>query len=124
MADLTPTPDSTGDTRVVPSRGSTYSTPGWVKVFGIIVLVLILLAGIVLLTGLGGDHGPGRHTPSGDGGSQTPLSSVIQDQALSRGDLVSHPPPSSIRENHGKTGGDFSGHTPVSGVTEQGVQQL
>jgi hypothetical protein len=37
-----------------------YSTPRWVKVFGIATLILILLIGIMLLTG---NHGPGRHTP-------------------------------------------------------------
>lgn len=43
-----------------------YRTPGWVKVAGIIVLVLIMLIGVVRLTGLGGNHGPGLHTPGGD----------------------------------------------------------
>ena len=36
-------------------------TPRWVKVFGIIALVLALLVGIMLLAG--GEHGPGRHIP-------------------------------------------------------------
>jgi hypothetical protein len=36
--------------------------PRWVKVSAIIVGVLILLVVIAKLTGLGGDHGPGRHT--------------------------------------------------------------
>jgi Mn2+/Fe2+ NRAMP family transporter len=38
-----------------------YSTPRWVKIAGIIVLVLVLLLGIMLITGVGGDHGPRRH---------------------------------------------------------------
>ena len=42
-----------------------YSTPRWVKIAGITVLVLVLLLGIMFLTGLGGEHGPGRHMPSG-----------------------------------------------------------
>lgn len=44
-----------------PDRGSTTGTPRWVKVFGIIVLILVLLVGILHLTGnsLGG---PGSHT--------------------------------------------------------------
>lgn len=47
------------------SQNSTgYSTPGWVKIFGIILIVLVLLVGIMLITG--GDHGPGRHLPSGN----------------------------------------------------------
>ena len=41
--------------------------PRWVKVFGIITLVVILVVAILLLTG-GGNHGPGRHTGSGDAG--------------------------------------------------------
>ena len=47
-------------------------TPRWVKVFGIIALVLVLL--IVAMMFIGGEHGPGRHTPSGD----TPPSSVTE----------------------------------------------
>jgi hypothetical protein len=35
-------------------------TPRWVKVLGVIVLVLVLLAVVVVLAS-GGDHGPGRH---------------------------------------------------------------
>jgi hypothetical protein len=34
-------------------------TPRWVKVFGIIVLVVLALFAILLFTG---GHGPGRHT--------------------------------------------------------------
>ena len=41
-------------------------TPRWVKVSGVIALVLIVLIGVVLVTGRG-DHGPGRHGPGGDG---------------------------------------------------------
>ena len=50
-------------THIKPDRGSTPSTPRWVKVFGIIVIVLVLLFVILHLTGnsLGG---PGGHTPS------------------------------------------------------------
>ena len=43
-------------------------TPRWVKVFGIIALVLALLVGIIVLTGVGGEHGPGRHLPPGGAG--------------------------------------------------------
>ncbi len=48
-----------------------YRTPRWVKIVAIIALVLLLLVGIVLLTGVGGDHGPGRHLPAGGAGSDT-----------------------------------------------------
>ncbi len=39
-------------------------TPRWVKVSGIIALVAVVLVVVMLATGRG-DHGPGRHTPSG-----------------------------------------------------------
>lgn len=41
-------------------------TPRWVKVAGIIVVILILLFFILKLTGIGSNHGPGRHIPEGD----------------------------------------------------------
>lgn len=39
-------------------------TPRWVKVFGVIVVVLILLVGAMML---GGGHGPDAHNPGGLG---------------------------------------------------------
>jgi hypothetical protein len=44
--------------------------PRWVKVVGIIAVVLLLLLGIMML--IGGEHGPGRHAPSGDGHTLPP----------------------------------------------------
>jgi len=44
-----------------PGRGSPPGTPRWVKVFGIIVLVAVLLLVGLLLFG-GGAHGPQRHS--------------------------------------------------------------
>ncbi len=41
--------------------GSVASTPPWVKVFGVIVILLILMVGVMLL---GGGHGPGAHLSS------------------------------------------------------------
>lgn len=38
--------------------------PRWVKVFITIAIVLILLFVIMKITGIGGDHGPGRHFSS------------------------------------------------------------
>ena len=58
-------------------------TPRWVKVFGIIVIVVILLVFAVMF--IGGEHGPGRHTPSGDAGSQVPPSSVMVEYAPPEG---------------------------------------
>jgi hypothetical protein len=49
-------------------RGPTAGPPRWVKVSGIITLILVVLLLIVLLAG--GNHGPGRHQSSrGHGGS-------------------------------------------------------
>ena len=53
-------------------------TPRWVKVFGIIVIVVVLLVVAVMFIG-GGEHGPGRHTPSGDASGQVSPSSVMED---------------------------------------------
>jgi len=36
-------------------------TPRWVNVFGIIAIILVLIVLGVILTGIGGPHGPGRH---------------------------------------------------------------
>ncbi|WP_332632422.1 hypothetical protein [Halalkalibacter flavus] len=41
---------------------SNHRTPTWVKVLGIIVIVIAVLVIIMIFTG---DHGPGRHLPSG-----------------------------------------------------------
>jgi ABC-type transporter Mla subunit MlaD len=35
------------------------SMPGWVKVFGLVALVVVVLFVVLLVTG---GHGPGRHT--------------------------------------------------------------
>jgi hypothetical protein len=61
MADRHPNPDTGDDTGVGPHRGSPPGTPRWVKIFGIIAFVLVLLVVILMLAGVGGDHGPGRH---------------------------------------------------------------
>jgi ABC-type transporter Mla subunit MlaD len=61
-------------TPLEPGHGSTRGTPRWVKVFGIIALVLVLLFVISLLVGV--RHGPGLHTPSGDAGGYTARSSL------------------------------------------------
>ena len=45
----------------VSGPGSVVSTPRWVKIFGTVLVILILLVGAMIL--LGG-HGPGAHVPS------------------------------------------------------------
>ena len=72
MADPPRFRDAGDGTGVEPDRGSPPGAPRWVKVSAIVVGILILLVVIVKLTGVGGSHGPGRHT----GSSGTPFVSV------------------------------------------------
>jgi len=67
MADRSPYPGG-DEPRGGPDRGSPAATPRWVRVLGIIIVVLLLLIGIMLL--IGGEHGPGRHAPPA--GENTP----------------------------------------------------
>ncbi len=64
MADSSRRPDSEGDIgnggAAEPDSGSDTGVPRWVKVSGV-VIALILLIAVVLL--VGGGHGPGMHTP-------------------------------------------------------------
>lgn len=89
MADPPPYPDADEG----PDRRSIAGTTRWVKVFGVIAVVLALLVGVLVLTG-GGNHGPGRHSGSGGTGSQAPPSGVRES-----GDVEGHAPPA-------------GGHTP------------
>jgi len=78
MADLSPSPDTSDDTGMGSAVGPAPSTPRWVKVFGIIALVVVLLVAIMLISG----HGPGRHMHGAMGGAglggYTPPSGVTQ----------------------------------------------
>jgi len=58
-------------THLEPDRGSTGSTPRWVKMFGIIALVLVLLF-VILHLADPDRHGPRRDTQSGEPGGQAP----------------------------------------------------
>lgn len=55
MANHTPPPEPRGASEGYPG------TPRWVKVIGIAVLAILLLAAFIVVTGLGGPHGPQRH---------------------------------------------------------------
>jgi hypothetical protein len=58
-----------GEETHIANRPPYPGTPRWVKVFGIIVIVVVLLA-VASMFIVGGEHGPGRHAPSGDAGGQ------------------------------------------------------
>jgi hypothetical protein len=65
-------------THVGPEQSPYPGTPRWVKVFGIIVLVLVLLVVVTMLTDPG-RHGPGRHMQSGvPGGHKPPVEHGVQ----------------------------------------------
>ena len=76
MADPPRYPDTDNDTGVGPERESATGTPRWVKVFGIIVGVVVVLFVILLFTRGSGGHGPGMH---GGGGGDTLLASITED---------------------------------------------
>lgn len=78
-------PDPNDDTGVRPSADRPPSTPRWVKVFGVIVIVVILLFVVVMIVAGGsGEHGPGRHAPSGDAGGQVVSSSITTEDDAPR----------------------------------------
>lgn len=57
MADRPPT----SDPDLADASDRYPGTPGWVKVLGLIAVIVVLLIGFILVTGLGGPHGPQRH---------------------------------------------------------------
>jgi hypothetical protein len=71
MADPSSSPESNGNTGVGPGRELTPGMPRWVKVFGIVALVLVLLV-IIMMFASGGSHGPGRHIPFSDASGYIP----------------------------------------------------
>ena len=74
---------TTGEATYVTSPPPYPGTPRWVKVFGIIVIVAVLLAVAGMI--IGGEHGPGRHGQSGSAGGQAPSSSALEAHALPGG---------------------------------------
>ncbi len=56
MPDLPPDTDTRDGT----------ATPRWVKVFGIIALIIVLLFAVLEFTRGPGGHGPARHLPSSE----------------------------------------------------------
>jgi hypothetical protein len=58
MSDRSPAPEPGKQPRRYPG------TPGWVKAMAIVLLVAALLAAFIVITGIGGPHGPQRHGAS------------------------------------------------------------
>lgn len=59
-----------------PAHRAAPGTPRWVKVFGIVALVIVLAFIVSLLAGV--RHGPGMHTPSGYTGGSTQIVDVAE----------------------------------------------
>jgi hypothetical protein len=94
--DSPPHPETADEAGVGPQRGPSPGTPRWVKVSGVIALILVLLVGGLMLFGGGGQHGPGRHAPAGgqqQPGGQTPPVGVSPGQTPTGGDPGGHAPP-------------------------------
>lgn len=70
--------------------------PRWVKVLGIIATVLVLLFLVLKVTGIGGHHGPGRHTPPGHAQGNTPSPSATEDPAPAEDGVDGHSPPEDV----------------------------
>ena len=81
MSDSSPDRNSDVGAGPVPT-----GTPRWVKVFGVVALVLVLIVIVGLVTSPGG-HGPSRHMPWGD--ARTPPRSAPPD----------HKPPGGKRDH-------------------------
>jgi hypothetical protein len=76
MSEPSRDPNTSDDIGLGIDRESTDGTPRWVKLFGLIAgLLLVLLLVIALLTG---GHGPGRHALSGHAGGDAPHSSAAE----------------------------------------------
>ncbi|MGH2536099.1 MAG: hypothetical protein ACRDHL_01755 [Candidatus Promineifilaceae bacterium] len=71
------------------SQRTAAGTPRWLKVLGILTLVVVLLIVAALAAGLGGEHGPGRHSPALDAGEAPAMDTV----ATPAGDPGGHRPP-------------------------------
>jgi hypothetical protein len=87
MPDPPPQPDSGGE----PDRPATAGTPRWVKVFGIVALVLVVVFVVLQLIGIGGRHGPGRHAPGDTPDGQTPPADVTTGTHTGPPAGVTHP---------------------------------
>jgi hypothetical protein len=70
-------PPPSNHTELTPERQTPPPTPRWVKVFGIIAIVVVVL--FVVLQFIGGGHGPGRHLPSATTNNTSPANVTEHD---------------------------------------------
>lgn len=64
-----------GDGDRPPDGPDAAGVPRWVKVFGLVLAVLVVLAALAMLLG-GGAHGPGRHLSLAPSGAVSPSPAV------------------------------------------------
>lgn len=84
MAEQSTDPDSRSNRSRGTDRAATSGTPRWVKVFGVVGLIVVGLIVFMVVAGSGGaggegQHGPGRHAPGSDVGA--PTGEVTENQA-------------------------------------------
>ena len=70
MAHPPSNPETGDDNGEALDRSETVGTPRWVKVFGAIALIALVLFVVVSIVG-GGEHGPRRHAPGGGSDNTT-----------------------------------------------------
>jgi hypothetical protein len=76
MADRPPNADINADTNEVSDRATPPGIPRWLKVSGIVVILLILLAvGISFILGV--EHGPGQFGPGMHGPQPSSWDSIL-----------------------------------------------
>jgi hypothetical protein len=75
-------PSSDRDDGVGPNRESSIGTPRWVKVLGVIALIVVVLFVVLLVTG-GRHRGPSRHFGLDGQDGAAPPSSVVHVYATS-----------------------------------------
>lgn len=81
MADPSTVPEASDDSRARPAHGpgdpapAYPGAPRWVKRSALVALIVTILIVLAMALG-GGNHGPGRHLPSG--GAGTDAASVVQ----------------------------------------------
>jgi hypothetical protein len=72
MSDRVERPDTGGEGKAPPMHEAAYTTPRWVKVFGLAAVVLVMLVVVLHVSGIGGMPGPGLHTAPTEHGVQRP----------------------------------------------------